>query len=141
MRRIDSADGIATGLRHVGRIGGIVPCALAVLAFVFATAGAAAADAPPPSFALCMACHASGQGAPSRAGPNLFGIVGRPAGTYVGFNYSAAMKSSGIVWTAEELDRFLTSPQTRVPGTAMTLFGIDDPASRKEIIDYLQTLK
>jgi cytochrome c len=102
---------------------------------------AAAAAAPPPTFAVCLACHTITQGAPSRSGPNLYGVIGRAAGTYPGFSYSAAMKSSGITWTADELERFLTSPQVRVAGTAMSFPGLDDPATRKEIIDYLQTAR
>ena len=116
-------------IRHVvALLAVIVPCGVAVAA-------------PPPTFAVCLACHTAMQGAPSRTGPNLFGVVGRAAGTYPGFNYSEAMKTSSVNWTAEELDSFLTSPQARVPGTSMTFPGFDDPASRKEIVDYLQTLR
>lgn len=113
----------------------------ATLALCLAVFGVANADAPPPSFAVCMACHVSAQGLPSRAGPNLFGILGRPAATYPGFSYSAAMKSSGIVWTADELEQFLASPQAHVPGTSMMFAGLDDAVIRKEVVDYLQTLK
>jgi cytochrome c len=110
---------------------------IAVLALLVSQALAAAE--PPPSFAVCLACHTVAAGAPSREGPNLHGVVGRVAGSYRQFAFSAAMKASGIVWTAEELDRFLASPAARVPGTSMTFMGVDDPAARKDIIEYLKS--
>src|SRR5215469_12265728 len=38
-----------------------------------------------------------------RIGPNLWGVVGRKAGTTPHFRYSAAMMQSGIVWTPDRL--------------------------------------
>ena len=100
---------------------------------------AASAAEPPSSFAVCLGCHTASAGAPSLTGPNLYGVVGRTAGSLGKFGYSAAMSASGIVWTREELDRFLTAPSSHVPGTTMTFGGIDDPAERRVIIDYLQS--
>ena len=105
-----------------------------------ASVAAAAAD-PPASFAVCLGCHTVSAGAPNLAGPNLHGVAGRAAGSLRLFAFSTAMSNSGIVWTRDELDRFLASPATRVPGTSMTFAGIDDPATRGEIIDYLQNAR
>jgi cytochrome c len=61
------------------------------------------------AFQRCSACHTTtDQG---KAGPGLRGVVGRPAGTVEAFRYSAAMKSSGLVWDEATLDRFLAAPQ------------------------------
>ena len=48
------------------------------------------------------------------------------------------MKQSGIVWTEKNLDRFLTSPLTVVPGTAMGYAGIADAKERADLIAYLK---
>lgn len=97
----------------------------------------AVADATAP----CAACHILDQSTGRRAGPGLYGIVGKTAGTQPGFAYSAAMKDSGIVWTPETLDAFLASPQGVVPGTRMGAASISDPAKRKAIIEVLQAAK
>ena len=92
------------------------------------------------AFASCSACHALEQGAPNGAGPNLFGIVGSPAGKVAGFSYSNAMKTSGITWTASELDSFIADPAAKVPGTTMVAGAIADPAKRQAVIAYLESV-
>ena len=101
----------------------------------------AAAVARPASFAMCQTCHSTGQGEAHRIGPNLFGIVGDKAGTRPGYNYSDAMKESGIVWTRDRLDAFIAAPRAIVPGTKMVIAGPKDAAKRKEIVDYLASLR
>ena len=49
---------------------------------------------------LCSPCHEIGQGAKIKLGPPLNGIDGRKSGTFEGFNYSPANKSSGITFLA-----------------------------------------
>jgi cytochrome c len=71
-----------------------------------------------------------------KAGPNLHGILGRKAASDAKFNYSPALRQSGIVWTEESLDAFLSAPTKTVPGTRMVM-AVSDPAQRKAIIDYL----
>lgn len=90
-------------------------------------------------FAACAACHTPGQ--PGVAGPDLHGIVGRKAASVPGFRYSRALKNSGIVWSAENLDMFLADPQARVPGNVMPYSGLSDPTLRRQLIAYLETLK
>ena len=82
-----------------------------------------------------MACHAL---ATDRVGPRHCGLFGRLAGSVPGFPYSPAMKNSHIVWNDRTLDRFLVSPTTVVPGTAMTYDGIADPGERADLIAYLK---
>jgi len=97
--------------------------------------------APPPSFALCGACHPVSMDGASAMGPNLRGVVGRKAGSLAGFGYSKAMRDSAIVWTPEELDAYLSNVQQKVPGAMMTLSSVADPADRAAIIAYLKTLR
>ena len=89
-------------------------------------------------FLVCRACHQIGPNAKNAVGPVLNGVVGRKAGTYADYNYSPANKDSGIVWTPEELDKYLTSPQTVVPHTKMIFPGLKDEQKRKNVIAYLE---
>lgn len=84
----------------------------------------------------CSGCHVlTGQGF---AGPPLAGVYGRKAGT-ADFDYSDAMKKSGIVWDETSLKNFLADPSKMVPGTAMA-FNLGDPQQRDDVIAYLRTL-
>lgn len=105
-----------------------------------ATAPVTAAGGRPSSFAICGTCHAVEAGK-NGIGPSLFGVVGRAAAAVPGYNYSPAMKSSALVWSEENLDRFIADPRAVIPGTKMAYAGNKDAAKRREIIDYLATLK
>jgi len=100
----------------------------------------ASAAPRPPAFAPCTACHSTEPGK-TMFGPNLAGLSGRKAASLPGYAYSAALKASGLVWTAQSLDTWLTSPQKLVPGTKMPFPGIADPVKRKQVVDYLLALK
>ena len=95
----------------------------------------------PAAFAVCGACHTVSPDGSNGIGPNLRGVVGRRAGSKAGFAYSPAMARSGLEWTRTDLDAFLSSPSTRVPGNMMSLAGIEDAADRQAIIAYLATLR
>lgn len=86
----------------------------------------------------CAGCHALQAGVRS-AGPELHGLFGRRAGSLPGYPYSAAMRDSGIVWSAKTLDRFIADPRRVVPGTSMAFPGIPDPQIRARLIAYLAT--
>jgi cytochrome c len=92
-------------------------------------------------FLRCAACHDIGESGLARVGPSLKGVLGRPAGTLPGFNYSADMKTQTFSWDAARLDAWLEKPTAVVPGTAMAFIGIPSAAERKALIDYLSTLK
>src|SRR5437868_400619 len=66
-------------------------------------------------FSRCAACHAADKGGPNGLGPNLYGVIGRKAGSKKDFSYSAAMRNSGIVWTNQKLDAYITHPADVVP--------------------------
>ncbi len=105
-----------------------------------AEAPASAANAAPAAFAICKSCHAVEKDK-HMIGPSLFGVFGTKAGEIPGYPFSAAMKASGLTWDDATLDSFLANPMKVVPGTRMTYAGQSDPAKRKEIIEYLKTLK
>lgn len=112
--------------------------ASAIVFGLAASAHAQDAAAGAKAFVVCRACHQIGPGAKNAIGPVLSGVVGRTAGTYPDFQYSEANKSSGIVWTAEKLDQYLTNPQATVPGTKMIFPGLKDDQKRKDVIAYLE---
>jgi cytochrome c len=101
-------------------------------------APAAAPMAQPSEFAVCGACHEVTPGAAS-VGPNLAGVVGRKAGS-TDFDYSPAMKASGLTWTPDQLQAFIVNPAKVVPGTKMDFDGATD-ADAKVIVAYLASLK
>ena len=111
----------------------------AVLALLAGTA-ASAEDGDPARgeqlYARCAACHAL---AYDRVGPRHCGVLGRRAGSVPGFDYSPAMKRSKLVWTGENLSRFLSDPLRVVPGTTMTYAGVNDAKERADLIAYLAT--
>ena len=86
-------------------------------------------------YARCGACHALET---NRTGPRHCGLLGRRAGSVKGFDYSAAMRGSGLTWDARTLDRFLANPLRVVPGTTMGYAGIDDAQERADLIAYLR---
>jgi cytochrome c len=91
----------------------------------------------------CRACHSIMAGG-TGIGPSLAGVVGRKAGTAPGYDYSPAIRQSGVTWTAKTIGKHLAAPQSFIPGNRMgNLFpkGIQDPAERDAIIAYLQTLR
>jgi cytochrome c len=82
----------------------------------------------------CTGCHALDR---DKVGPRLAGVVGRKAGAVSTFDYSDALKKSGVIWNEEILDKWLTDPDTVVPGADMT-FRLNDSTERAAIIAYLK---
>jgi len=99
----------------------------------------AAPAGPPQAFNQCSACHSTAPGK-TIIGPSLAGVYGHKAGQVAGFQFSDAMKSSGMVLNEKNLDAFLANPMGKVPGTTMAYAGVKDAAQRKAIIAYLKTL-
>ncbi|CAN7258498.1 c-type cytochrome [Phenylobacterium sp. LjRoot219] len=87
----------------------------------------------------CQTCHTTTPGQRHGVGPNLAGLPGRAAAS-TDFNYSSAMKGSGLVWNAATLDRFIAAPSKVVPGTRM-LIPVTDAKQRADLVAYLASLK
>jgi len=88
---------------------------------------------------VCETCHNFGKGQGNKIGPDLYGIVGRPVASDPSFNYSAALKAKGGIWTFDALNTWLTNPRADVPGTAMTFAGLPSAKQRADVIDYLNS--
>jgi len=94
-----------------------------------AVASAALADdidlaAGKSSFNKCLACHAIGEGAKNKVGPELNGLDGRKSGTAPDYNYSEANKGSGITWNEAQFKEYIKDPKAKIPGTKMAFAGI-----------------
>jgi cytochrome c len=85
----------------------------------------------------CDQCHLVDR-AEHGIGPHLVGIFGREAGTVEGFEYSDAMRESGIVWDEESLDALIASTRTFIPGNNMIYHDLRDGRSRADIITFLR---
>jgi cytochrome c len=132
------------------------PAALAGVAYVLAAlataalpASALAADAAHGAQIFkgtCGVCHLA-QPHPAvsdlamRIGPNLWGVVGRKAGTTPHFRYSAAMMQSGIVWTPDKLRPYIHEPQKTIPNIRMSFMGLKNMRDVDDVIAYLQTFR
>lgn len=112
--------------------------ALALFVAVPTIASAQDAEEGKNVFKKCRACHTIGEKAVNRVGPELNGVVGRTAGSLEGFNYSDAMKNSGIVWDEASLSEFLENPKGKVPGTKMVFAGLKKEDERANLIAYLK---
>jgi cytochrome c len=102
------------------------------------------ADAGEDVFKKCRACHAVGDGATNKVGPQLNGIIGRKSGTVEGFAYSDSNKEAGakgLVWTPEELIKYLENPQAYMPKNKMAFAGLKDEQDRRDVIAYLAKFK
>lgn len=97
------------------------------------------AAAVPAAFMQCRSCHAVEAGK-NLIGPSLAGVFGAKAGHVAEYNYSTAMKDSGLTWDEATLDAFLKAPRETVAGTKMSYAGLKDDAQRAEVIGYLKTL-
>lgn len=76
------------------------------------------------SFAKCMACHAIGEGAKNKVGPELNGLNGRKSGSVAGYSYSEANKNSGLTWDEATFKEYIKDPKAKIPGTKMAFAGI-----------------
>ncbi len=111
--------------------------AAALIAAVPTVASAQDAKKGEKVYRKCKACHAIDK-PQNKVGPHLVGVVGRAAGSVEGYNYSDAMKSSGLTWDDETLSKYLEKPKDVVPGTKMIFAGIRKEDQRADLIAYLK---
>lgn len=91
-------------------------------------------------FRKCQACHAVGEGADNKIGPQLNGIVGRTMGAVDGFRYSAAFEhanAEGRIWDQDALAGFLEDPRGYLAGNSMSFRGLPKSEDREAVIQYL----
>ena len=86
----------------------------------------------------CRACHTLEKDGAQTAGPNLHGVFGRKAGTAAGYEFSDAMKTSGIVWDEKALAEYLKDPKAKVPNTKMTYIGLRQEQQQEDMIAFLK---
>jgi cytochrome c len=113
----------------------------AVVAFAAFTAPARAQDAAAGEQVfrrLCLPCHDVGPEAKTKLGPPLNGIDGRKAGTFEGYNYSEANKSSGITWSEQAFPNYIRAPMQAMPGTRMAFVGIKNDKDIADLWAYLK---
>jgi cytochrome c len=114
---------------------------IAAIAFAVSPGGASAQDAAAGEGVFkrfCSPCHDIGEDAKVKLGPPLNGIDGRKAGTYEGFNYSPANKSSGLTWSEETFPKYIRAPMQEMPGTRMAFVGIKNDKDIADLWAYLK---
>lgn len=91
-------------------------------------------------FKQCGACHTIEAGGPNNVGPNLHGVLGKHAATnhQADFDYSAALKASGLTWDDATLDKWIRNPAELVPGTKMEFVGLSSKQKREAVLAYLK---
>lgn len=89
-------------------------------------------------FNRCKACHTIEAGGPNRVGPNLHGVVGRKAASVATYAYSDALKKKNVVWTEDNLEKWLEKPAAFAPGTKMSFVGLSKEDQREDVIAFLK---
>src|SRR5262249_11891776 len=88
----------------------------------------------------CAACP-SRTGVAKGYGPYLLGGVGRRGRAAAGFFDVPGLRNSGIVWSVDNLMKWIANPHAMVPDTPMPHVAISDPAERYFVIEYLKSVR
>ncbi len=114
--------------------------AITFVALALSTTFAAAQDvaAGETSFKKCLPCHAVGDGAANKVGPELNGLDGRKSGTAADYNYSDANKGSGLTWDEATFKDYIKNPMAKIPGTKMAFPGIKNENEVNNLWAYLK---
>lgn len=92
-------------------------------------------------FRKCAACHTVTPDGGHRAGPTLYRLFGRTAGSHPDYPYSAALERSDLIWTEETVARlFEVGPEIMVPGSKMPLQRMPSAADRAALVAYLKRI-
>jgi cytochrome c len=115
----------------------VAAASLVVLTAMAQSAQAQDAAAGENSFRKCLPCHAIGEGAKNKVGPELNGIDGRHSGVAPGYSYSDANKNSGITWNKDVFLEYIKDPRAKIPGTKMIFPGIKNEKEAGDLWAYL----
>ena len=89
-------------------------------------------------YSQCRACHQIGPTAKNAVGPVHNGLFGRKAGTFPGYNYSAANKNSGQTWDEATFREYIRAPQAKIPGTKMVYPGLKNEQQITDLIAFMK---
>lgn len=84
----------------------------------------------------CSGCHSM---VLNRSGPRHLRVFGMPAASAPDYEYSEALRRSGLVWNERSLDRWLADPEALVPGNSMG-YSVASARDRADIIAYLRSM-
>jgi cytochrome c len=90
-------------------------------------------------FKKCSACHMIASGGKNMIGPNLWGVIGRTAGSVSDYKYSKAMVAYAKQWSFEEMNSYLIKPQAYVKGTKMAFAGLRKERDRASVILFMNS--
>ena len=90
-------------------------------------------------FKKCSACHMIASGGKNMIGPNLWGVIGRTAGSVSDYKYSKAMVAYAKQWSFEEMNSYLIKPQAYVKGTKMAFAGLRKEKDRASVILFMNS--
>ena len=87
----------------------------------------------------CSVCHTLTPDGANRAGPTLYDVFGRKAGTLPGYKFSKAIIKSGIIWNAKTIAQlFDDGPDVMIPGTKMPVQRLKSIERRDELVEFLE---
>lgn len=82
----------------------------------------------------CLACHSMDE---NEFGPRHRGVFNRKAGAVADYEYSKALKASGVVWNEKNLNLWLSGPEKFIPGQQMNV-AVPLEQDRLDLIAYLK---
>lgn len=86
----------------------------------------------------CKACHQIGEGAANAVGPELNGVIGRPAGKLEGYAFSTGLAEADFTWDQAHLQEWLQGPKKMIPTTKMIFPGIKKEQDFANLLSYLE---
>ena len=87
----------------------------------------------------CSVCHTLEPDGKRRAGPTLYKVFGRMAGTLEGYKFSQALIDSTIVWNEQTIHQLFTEgPDVVLPGTKMPIQRMKSSKDRVDLIKFLK---